>query len=319
MGIPKRLPVLMNWLILLLYASNALKGSGSIPDGQTVSKLPWPFYHTADWTLDYLRQAASRVPEVVRYTEEVDSESGATLPMVTVSDFSVGWPNPFSASLRQFPSHLCLFPSVPHRCPSLALIVISSLHSRFFGLPFAISSFSVYFPSTPGTYHRLARCAERAILQTMRLAIQCLKRQENRLTRYLPHLLEAVANDCLSIRCISHEAISPPPFIVFEDNKGKRVVVLVFGEHAREIITTEVALWLTRLLIGDADDLLAVSSYPVAAASRCILSISRLSHLLRGDAVVSYSSHAEGECKAWPWGVRPHGVLDPSPPSQHGL
>lgn len=32
---------------------------------------------------------------------------------------------------------------------------------------------------------------------------------------------------------------------------GKEVVVLVAGEHARELITTEIALWFGRLLVGE--------------------------------------------------------------------
>jgi hypothetical protein len=40
-------------------------------------------------------------------------------------------------------------------------------------------------------------------------------------------------------------------------DSNKAAVLLVFGEHAREIITCEVGLWLSRVLVGDTAELLA--------------------------------------------------------------
>jgi hypothetical protein len=41
-------------------------------------------------------------------------------------------------------------------------------------------------------------------------------------------------------------------FLLDEDKK--ETVLLVFAEHAREIITTEISLWLTKVLVGEVED-----------------------------------------------------------------
>ncbi|GAX73946.1 hypothetical protein CEUSTIGMA_g1396.t1 [Chlamydomonas eustigma] len=46
----------------------------------------------------------------------------------------------------------------------------------------------------------------------------------------------------------------------------KPVAVLVFGEHARELITTEVCLWLSKVLLGDHKDFLSWSQTVEAVA-----------------------------------------------------
>eukprot|EP00798_Chlamydomonas_sp_ICE-L_P011012 gene11012-18976_t len=40
------------------------------------------------------------------------------------------------------------------------------------------------------------------------------------------------------------------------DSSGRHAAILVFGEHAREIITTEVSLWMSKVLLGDGLELL---------------------------------------------------------------
>eukprot|EP00873_Tetraselmis_striata_P012253 jgi/Tetstr1/432517/TSEL_021890.t2 len=46
------------------------------------------------------------------------------------------------------------------------------------------------------------------------------------------------------------------------DEGSKHTVVMVFAEHAREIITTEIALWLTKVLLGEAEEF---ERWPAAA------------------------------------------------------
>ena len=52
----------------------------------------------------------------------------------------------------------------------------------------------------------------------------------------------------------SRPALPPPP--ADQAVQARPAVLLVFGEHAREVITSELALWLARLLVGEVSELL---------------------------------------------------------------
>ena len=58
---------------------------------QPSTRVPWPFYSTVDQTLEYLRSTAKTHSHVLQLSDELDPESGKTLPMVTVTDFATGW------------------------------------------------------------------------------------------------------------------------------------------------------------------------------------------------------------------------------------
>ena len=93
-------------LLLVSAVSPAAANAEAAINGAQQSRVPWPFYSTVDQTLGYLRSAAKTHSHVLQLSDELDLESGTTLPMVTVTDFATGWLLPYVLCAR----FLCLCP-----------------------------------------------------------------------------------------------------------------------------------------------------------------------------------------------------------------